>query len=310
MKRHQISIGIIKNTSGQVLLAERPSGKHLAGCWEFPGGKVESKETYKLALRRELQEEINIEIEAVKKILEYRFQYSDRHLQFQVFEVLSYSNKIKSVESQNLQWVTERDIDSLNIPPANIAILHALRLPDLYMIACHSVYKDNLFDVVETQLRAGVTIIQFRAPSLNKSQYIARAIELRDLCEQHGAKLICNCDLSWVDEINPHGIHLTSARLKEAVHNGECNNYFSVSCHDESEINLANALNIHCILVGAVNFTLTHPNNHSLGWEKFRQLCHVANYPVYALGGLGKDDLITAKVCGAQGIAGIRLFGN
>ncbi len=310
MKRHQISLGIIKNSLGQILLAKRPSGKHLSGYWEFPGGKVESGESFKMALRRELQEEVNINVEAIKKIFEYQYHYPDRVLHFQVFEVLTYSNEVKALESQNLQWVDESDIDKQNSPPANVALMNALNLSDLYMIACTSVYKEELFSQVKAQLIAGVSIVQFRAPQLNKVQYITQAVELRDLCKEYGAKLISNCELSWVEEIQPHGIHLTSARLQEVSQHSDSNDYFSASCHDEREIKLAHQLNVSCILIGAVNVTLSHSNNHALGWNNFRRLCDLANIPVYALGGLEKNDLMTAKLSGAQGIAGIRLFQN
>ncbi len=310
MMRHKIAIGIIKNTSGQILLAKRPSGKHLSGCWEFPGGKVESTESFKLALRRELNEEIAIDVEGVKKILEYQYQYSDRVLHFQVFEVLTYSKSISARELQTLQWADASNIGNLNIPPANTAILNAVLNPDFYMIACNSTYKDNLRAKVEEQLQAGITIVQFRAPELNKSQYISKAIMLRNLCEAYNAKLISNCELSWVDEIEPHGIHLTSARLNEVSNSNHGRVYYSASCHNQQEVELANHLHINSILIGAVQYTRSHPNNSVLGWVNFQRLCNMANCPVYALGGLTKDDLMTAKVCGAQGIAGIRLFQN
>ena len=308
MKRHQISLGIIKNSLGQILLAERPSGKHLSGYWEFPGGKVESGESFKMTLRRELLEEIDINVEAVKKIFEYRYRYPDRELHFQVFEVLKYSNEVKALESQNFQWVNECDIHKQKLPPANIALMNALKLPDLYMITYYRANKEELYAYVKSQLLAGVSLVQFRAPQLNKSQYITQAVELCNLCDEYGGKLISNCELSWVDEIQPHGVHLSSARLQEASQHSDSGYYFSASCHDEREIMLANQLNVDCVLVGAVNVTRSHPDNLALGWNNFQRLCGLANIPVYALGGLVKDDLMRAKLSGAQGVAGIRLF--
>ena len=54
---------ILENTDGQIFVARRPEGKALAGGWEFPGGKIEAGETHKRALEREIQEELEINIE-------------------------------------------------------------------------------------------------------------------------------------------------------------------------------------------------------------------------------------------------------
>ena len=310
MKRFQVVIGIVKNSSGQLLLSRRPNGKHLSGYWEFPGGKVESSESFKQALRRELKEEIAIDVGAVKTKLNYEYQYPDRLLHLQVFEVISYSNDVCALEGQELKWFSESSINNLQVPPANYSIMNAIQLPDFYMIACQSVYKNGLFPAVKAQLLEGISIIQFRAPNLTKPEYTSQAKELRDLCEEYNAKLISNCDLAWIDEIQPHGIHLTSARLREVSNENVGTEFFSASCHDQNEIELANQLRTSCVIIAPVQYTHSHPNNSSLGWNKFRQLCSVSNCPVYAMGGLGKSDLLNAKVCGAQGVAGIRLFQN
>ena len=192
MKRHQVVIGIVKNSSGQLLLSRRPDGKHLSGYWEFPGGKVESTESFKQALRRELNEEIAIDVEAVKAIFNFKYQYPDRLLHLHVFEVISYSNDVCALEGQDLKWVNEASIDNSQLPPANYSIINAIRLPNYYMIACQSVYKADLFAAVKAQLLEGVSIIQFRATSLPKPDYVMQAKELRDLCDEHNAQLICN----------------------------------------------------------------------------------------------------------------------
>ena len=313
MKQLCIAIGVIENSQGQVLVAKRPEGVHLEGCWEFPGGKVESQESFKMALRRELAEEVGINIGATTKLIEFQHQYEDRHLHFQVFKVLNFIGEVRAKEAQPLQWVDRSKLNTLNFPTANKAILDALAMPQQYMIADQEVFKRNIFSVVQTQLRAGVSLIQYRASKTKKVDYISVAKDLRDLCAQHDAMLVCNCDLAWADDIKPHGIHLNSKRLAEAHSQDKINardKYFSASCHTDVEVRMANQLGVKCVLIGPVEYTQSHPQARSLGWNSFSQLCFQANMPVYALGGLMVSDVQNAIVHGGQGMAGIRAFAS
>ncbi len=308
MKRQSISLGIIKNSAGQVLIAKRHKGKHLEGFWEFPGGKVEINESFKLALRRELYEEVGISIGATRKIIDFEYQYEDRLLHFLVFQIINYQGELKSKEEQQLKWVNVADLETYRMPLANQAILNAIKLPINYMIADAGVLKENLLKNVNVQLKAGISIVQYRDKQANKSTYVGNAKVLRKLCNEYNAKLISNCALDWTDEIIPHGIHLNSQFLKEIMNNCDQSNYFSASCHNVEEIKIANELRLQCVLIGAVKVTKSHPHLEGLGWNNFSRLCDQSNYPAYALGGLTSSDLEISKVYGAQGIAGIRLY--
>lgn len=311
MKQLCIAIGVIENSQGQVLVAKRPAGVHLKGCWEFPGGKVESQESFKITLRRELAEEVGINIGATTKLIEFKHQYEDRHLHFQVYKVLDFIGEVHAKEAQQLKWVDRSELNTFNFPSANKAILDALAMPQQYMIADQEVFKSNIFSAVQTQLKAGVLLIQYRASKTKKADYISIAKDLRDLCAQYDAMLVCNCDLAWVEDIKPHGIHLNSKRLADAHSQYKISSnekYFSASCHTDVEVSMANQLGVRCILIGPVEYTQSHSQARSLGWNSFSQLCFQASMPVYALGGLMVSDIQNAIVHGAQGIAGIRAF--
>src|SRR2546428_8680749 len=75
------------DADGRVLLAERPEGKHLAGLWEFPGGKVQLGETPEVALIRELAEEVGIDVEAscLAPFTFASYAYPDFHLLKQLY---------------------------------------------------------------------------------------------------------------------------------------------------------------------------------------------------------------------------------
>src|SRR6266567_5317591 len=95
------------DADGRVLLAERPEGKHLAGLWEFPGGKVQPGETPELALIRELAEEIGIDVEA-SCLAPFTFAshaYSDFHLLMPLYVCRKWSGIVTALEGQRLGWV-------------------------------------------------------------------------------------------------------------------------------------------------------------------------------------------------------------
>ena len=315
MKQQRIAIGVVKNKKQQVLLAKRKAGTHLEGFWEFPGGKLEGNESFKIALRRELFEELGVDIYVMSKILEMQHQYSDRNLHFQIYEITEFSGEIQAKENQQLQWVDSHNIKQLNFPSANKAIIDALFMPHQYMIADEDVFGSNLLSSVQKQLQLGISFIQYRSSHADKKSYVALAKELRDLCAEYNAMLISNCDLQWVEEINPQGIHLNSTRMKEVYMDyskglSQPFEYFSASCHSKDEVEMANQLKVRCQLIGPVNKTKTHANINGIGWSSFSHLCFLANSPVYALGGMNPNEYQNAIVHGAQGFAAIRAFAN
>ena len=130
---HQrIAIGVVKNNTGQYLVAKRNAGVHLENYWEFPGGKVEQYESFKIALRRELQEEIGIQPCRMQKFFEFRHKYDDRSLHFQVFKIVTYDLAVRSCDGQQLKWVEKHQLENINMPLANRAIVTALKLPKSY----------------------------------------------------------------------------------------------------------------------------------------------------------------------------------
>lgn len=311
MQAQKIAIGIIKNESDEILVTQRKKNVHLPEFWEFPGGKVEAGESFKQALRREIQEEIGVHVKRCFKLIDFSHPYDDRLLNFQVFTVNVSSDDITVGEQQNFKWLNRQELNRLNFPSANHVMLNAINLPQIYMIADHSTFGERLEDIVKINLDAGIAQIQFRAPALDKDSYIKIANHLYGLCRKYKSRLIVNCDLDWCQHIQTVDIHLNSRRLKNLFDSGMNSsdiNIYSASCHSSQEIEYANALNIGAVLIGPVQHTLSHSQSKPLGWPGFSKLCGQSNSPVYAVGGLGKSELATARVNGAQGIAGIRDF--
>ena len=80
------------------------------------------------------------------------------------------------------------------------------------------------------------------------------------------------------------------------------------SCHDLAQLQKAVDLGLDYVFISPVKATRSHPDQTALGWSRFSALARVATMPVYALGGVGPDDISTAWDAGGQGIAGISAY--
>jgi mutator protein MutT len=121
--------GVLIDAADRVLLAQRPEGKHLAGGWEFPGGKLEPGETRYEALVRELKEELGIEVLAAGPLIRARHQYPARDILLDVWVVTEYRGEPEGLDGQALRWCARADLPAAKLLPADRPIVTALRLP-------------------------------------------------------------------------------------------------------------------------------------------------------------------------------------
>jgi len=115
--------------NGRVLLTQRKTGTHLGGTWELPGGKLEPGEDPRDALVRELREEIGIEVEVLAPMEVTSFAYPEKHVLILFFEVrrLPDSPAPTAIDVADLRWAAPADLDTLEFPPADVAILTQVR---------------------------------------------------------------------------------------------------------------------------------------------------------------------------------------
>src|SRR5579864_2454482 len=117
------------DTDGRVLLAERPAGKHLAGMWEFPGGKVQAGENPEAALIRELDEELGIDVEA-SCLAPFTFAshaYPEFHLLMPLYVCRKWRGIVTPREGQRLKWVRAAHLADYPLPPADKPLVALLR---------------------------------------------------------------------------------------------------------------------------------------------------------------------------------------
>ena len=127
LKQLNIAAGIIRNSAKEIFITQRDASSHMAGFWEFPGGKIESGETPEQAVIRELQEEVGIDAEApvLLKTLEHRFP--DRIITLYFFLVEEWQGEPYGKEGQPKRWVKQSELKAEDFPPANEAIVNALK---------------------------------------------------------------------------------------------------------------------------------------------------------------------------------------
>jgi 8-oxo-dGTP diphosphatase len=115
------------DASGHVLIAERPAGKHLAGRWEFPGGKVAAGESEREALARELHEELGVTVLAARPLVRCSHDYGDRQVELSLWIVERHSGIPRSLDGQRLRWVMPRALVHEDILEADRPFIDALR---------------------------------------------------------------------------------------------------------------------------------------------------------------------------------------
>jgi 8-oxo-dGTP diphosphatase len=111
---------------GLVLLAERPAGKHMAGWWEFPGGKVGEGESDPEALQRELREELGIESRAHREIATMSHEYPDRIVDLVLWHA-STTDTPRGLDGQQLKWVDCQSLGSERLLPADLPLIPHLQ---------------------------------------------------------------------------------------------------------------------------------------------------------------------------------------
>jgi mutator protein MutT len=121
--------GTIADAEGRVLIAQRPRGRHMAGRWEFPGGKLASGEKPFAGLQRELAEEIGVTVREARPLIRLRHDYPDRRVLLDVWQVTAYDGEPQALDAQALAWARPDELPSHDLLEADRAIVTALRLP-------------------------------------------------------------------------------------------------------------------------------------------------------------------------------------
>ena len=316
----EVAVAILQNPDGRFLLAQRPPGKDYAGYWEFPGGKVETGETPHDALVRELREELGIEVTTAYPWLQRIYTYPHATVRLNFFRVTAWQGEPHPHEGQQFAWQVSPSLAFLRgergqigggisvspLLPANGPILRALALPTLYAISNATELGTEVFlQRLHQALNNGLCLLQIREKGWSRTDLRELALRSIELAHAVGARVLINEDAELAQEVGADGVQLTGAQL------AACNKrpdfeLCAASCHSAAELKHAADLELDFALLSPVLPTKSHPGAPHLGWEAFAAMAKDSSIPVYALGGLQKQDMEMAWQSGAHGIALLR----
>jgi 8-oxo-dGTP diphosphatase len=125
-----VAAAALVDSSGRVLITQRPQHKHLGGLWEFPGGKVELGEAPEHALVRELKEELDLTVEAdaLDPFAFASHAYPDFHLLMPLYVATAWRGELKldPNAAQAAKWVRPQELRAHEMPPADVVLVDRL----------------------------------------------------------------------------------------------------------------------------------------------------------------------------------------
>lgn len=298
-KSVHVAIGLVFYQS-RLLLGWRHAKQHQGNKYEFPGGKVEVGESPVEACRREIKEEVGIDLNQWHVVDVIEHQYDDLHLTLHVF-----SSQIDVTQLDQMttswSWYTRDELTQLNFPAANHSIIQRLFWPKLIKISAD---WQEMYQIQQDRwlyLRCGI----------EQQEALLEALAQVDV--QVLSKLIVNVDiwsqLSVQQQSKVAAVHFKQAQLMQLCEQDLPRHIRSLAaCHDQASIQQANRLGVDAISLSPVLSTPTHPEQQGLGWESMGQLAVQTQLPVFALGGMHPEMLQQAQQYCAYGVAGIRNF--
>ncbi len=303
-----MAAGVLCNARGEILVARRFDHAHQGGRWEFPGGKLEPGEDARTGLARELEEELGIDLDSARPLIRVRHDYPDRGVLLDVWRVTAWQGRVHGREGQALRWLGADALTGLLMPAVDVPVVKALRLPDCYLITpSPGSDRDAFLAALSASVDAGAELVSLRAKELPAAELVSLCRQAGDICRARGARLLINADPALLDASGADGVHLDSARLMAAksrpVPTGV---WLGASCHDGRQLARAVRIEADFAVLSPVAATCSHPQATPLGWQQFEALVEQVNLPVFALGGMGREQRESAWQHGGQGIAAMR----
>ena len=120
-----VVVAAVVEENGRFLVARRLAGTHLAGFWEFPGGKVQEGETHADALQREISEELHSGVLNARRVLETAHEYADRTVELHFYRC-DLTDVPQPALGQELRWITRDEFGQLEFPPADSELIDGL----------------------------------------------------------------------------------------------------------------------------------------------------------------------------------------
>ena len=307
-----VAVGVIIRDH-QVLICWRDAKLHQGNRYEFPGGKLEQGESATQALKRELKEELDIEVQQVVSAQRLYFTYPEKTVCLHIFKVTHFTGQPKGQQQQAILWVPQDQLVNYRFPDANAPILRMLKLPEQYAITQPLADSQQLEHWLNWHIK--------HVPPQSWLYVREKTIDGQDYQHVISELIRARADLHLVVDFNHirqltdqldqlHGVHLSEGNLLSLNQPINCAPHLLLfaACHDQAAIDKANMLTVDAVLISPLHATLSHPQQAALGWQKWQHLSEKSHVPVFALGGVAPNDLKQVQDAGGFGVAGIRAF--
>ena len=304
-----VAAAAIVNDNNEVLISRRAVDTHQGGLWEFPGGKLEAGESVEQALLRELDEELGIELKSYRPLIKVMHHYADKSVLLDVWKVDSFTGTPTANEGQPVRWCSVDQLDAKEFPAADVPIIQAVNLPEHYMITGKFDTAEQFEQKFVQAIKNGIKLVQLRLTDdwlqAGNRKLADEVINIAvNLSKQSNVQLMFNLPDELSQIAKSYSIHLNSHKLASLSRRPDCD-LLSASCHTIEEMKKSEELGADFIVLSPVQATSSHPDAQPLGWDTFSEMVTNINVPVYALGGVTRDNTRQAWLSGGQGIAAI-----
>jgi 8-oxo-dGTP diphosphatase len=300
--------GVKTHAPGPNQQAPSTQSGHRSRQWVFTRGKPQPRESPEAALARELHEELGISIGIGAPLIAVPQQYPHKRLRLDVRRIASWRGTPKGLDGQALAWVPPHKLPSYAMPPADRPVVAALLQPDRYLVTPEPGDDDTAWlAALDRALDNGVRRVQLRASTrIDHGRWQALVGEAVTRCRQASAEVFANSNASLAQRFGI-GLHLRAEQLAAFEPASWTNELpLAASCHGANELQQAERIGCTFAVLGSLRATPTHPGVAGIGWPGFAALREGVSLPLYAIGGLGPDDIAQARSHGAQGVAAIR----
>lgn len=283
---------------GKVLVGWREAKQHQGNKYEFPGGKVEIGESPEQACRREIREEVGIDVTDWHTCQIICHEYEDITVNLHVFHASVSSSQLAQIQAP-WTWYSRDTLATLNFPKANDVLIQHLNWQRQIKI---SIELNDLISLSNTHL------MYWRV-----EEHEVNITQLARLSAVDFAKLIVNVNV-W-QQMNTEqqqqvaAVHLKHSQLMQRQKGDLVDQVrYIAACHNEVSAQHAQAIGCDAILLSPILPTTSHHDAKVLGWQGLHTIAMHIDIPVFALGGMQVDNLRQAQQYGAYGIAGIRFI--
>ncbi len=296
MSKPNIHVAIaILNFKTQILVGWREAKQHQGNKHEFPGGKVEAGETPKQACRREVFEEVGIDIVDWHPFDFIRHEYEDVIVHLHLFLAHVPTNQLDQIR-QPWTWYTRPQLLDLNFPKANTAMIQRLYWKKDIKISAE---LSDLATLKDQQL------MYWCVDADSNQVQLLQNIDPQDLDQ-----LIINESLFQALDLALQGkiktVHLERHQLM-SKQKGELivGKRYLAACSDFESVQHAVDIGCDAVLLGSASNTTTYSERSKLEWAQFESIASRVDIPVFAIGDMTENDLAIAQEYGAYGIARI-----